>query len=230
MVSYADILTLALALFVVLFTASERNASQRNKVRASARETRSAASTMDVPAPRSTGTVAEPVSDRLDQVETEIARALDGSELGGKVLVRRDRRGLVVSLIEAGFFDPGSAVPRAESLPTLDALARVLARSGNPIRVEGHTDDRPIRTSRFPSNWELSTARATWLVAHLIEIVGVDPGTLSAAGYGEFRPAASNETEAGRAQNRRVDLVVLSEIAVRAEPARIVPRRKSESE
>ena len=124
-----------------------------------------------------------------------------------------------MSLVEAGFFDTGQAEPRARALPLIDALGSILAGSPNHLRVEGHTDDRPIRTARFPSNWELSTARATWLVAYLEQQFGIEPDRLSAAGFGEHRPIARNNSPEGRARNRRVDIVLLSEdVAISEEP------------
>jgi chemotaxis protein MotB len=81
--------------------------------------------------------------------------------------------------------------------------------SSNAIRVEGHTDNVPIRTVKYDSNWELSTARASAVVAYLVKNVGIDASRLSAAGYGEFHPRGPNATEADRARNRRVDLVIL---------------------
>ncbi|MBM3792005.1 MAG: chemotaxis protein MotB, partial [Acidobacteria bacterium] len=86
------------------------------------------------------------------------------------------------------------------------------------IRIEGHTDNVPIRTARFPSNWELSTSRATTICSYLVERFGFAPEELSAAGYGEFRPIDSNDTSEGRARNRRVDIVVLNSAVARDEP------------
>lgn len=117
--------------------------------------------------------------------------------------------GTVISVPEAGSFAPGRAelTPAAER--AMRALADVLRRHDVQIRVEGHTDDRPIRTRLYASNWELSTARATRVVQYLVDTCGIEPARLSAAGHAHYRPRASNETPAGRARNRRVDLVVM---------------------
>jgi chemotaxis protein MotB len=123
-----------------------------------------------------------------------------------------------VSLAEAGFFDPGSAVMPPSALAVIDRIASTLQPLGQAIRVEGHTDNTPIHTAQFPSNWELSTARATFLLQYLISNAKVPAQRLSAVGYGEYRPVVSNDTPAGRASNRRVDLVVLSEAAEKQEP------------
>jgi chemotaxis protein MotB len=115
--------------------------------------------------------------------------------------------GLVVSLRETGFFDSGSADVRGDTLPILRAVAAIFPRQ--PMRVEGHTDNIPIHTAQFATNWELSTARAADITRLLIAEGAVDPTQISAAGYAEFRPVASNGTAEGRQQNRRVDIVLL---------------------
>jgi chemotaxis protein MotB len=119
------------------------------------------------------------------------------------------RDGLVISLSEAGFFASGSATPKAEALPTLRQIATSLGKAPYDVRIEGHTDNVPIHDTEFDSNWELSTARATRIARLFLELDAIPPERLSAAGYGEFHPVASNDTAEGRALNRRVDLVVI---------------------
>jgi len=126
-----------------------------------------------------------------------------------KVNVQVTKRGLVVSLKEAGFFDSGSADVRRNSFVLLDAVAKSLGNFNNPIRVEGHTDNVPINSPAFRSNWELSTSRATSVVRILTDEYGFQPQTISAVGYGEFRPIADNNSVEGRMKNRRVDIVLL---------------------
>jgi chemotaxis protein MotB len=134
------------------------------------------------------------------------------------VRVRMEPRGLVISLGEKGIFDSGSDEIKPEGKKLLDTLATSLVTLGNQIRVEGHTDNVPIRNSRFPSNWELSTARATAVISRLVGSFGLPPELLSAAGYAEYRPTATNDTEEGKARNRRVDIVVLNPMIARTEP------------
>ena len=137
--------------------------------------------------------------------------SLVGTEaMKGKVRTRVEGRGLIISLGEGGFFDSGSDQIKPEGLALLDAIATGLVASTNQIRVEGHTDNVPISSGRFPSNWELSTARATAIVSYLIAKFGLTPDRLSAAGYAEFRPVAANDSPEGRARNRRVDVVVMN--------------------
>lgn len=129
--------------------------------------------------------------------------------LGPSVDVEMTERGVVVRFAERVLFDLGRADLKPEAVEILDQLAVVLQDVPNPVRVEGHTDDLPINNERFPSNWELSTARATTVVKYLIEEHGFDPRKLSAAGYGEYRPLVPNDSMANRALNRRVDIVLL---------------------
>ena len=140
----------------------------------------------------------------------EIQKALDPEIQRREVAMSVRSEGLVVSLREMGFFDSGSATLRASSLDAISRLAKVLKLRPEDIRIEGHTDNVPIHTSRFANNWDLSTARATGLIQLLIANYGMLPGRLSVAGYAQFHPVSSNETPEGRAQNRRLDVVILT--------------------
>jgi len=124
-----------------------------------------------------------------------------------------ERDGLVVSLREIGFFDSGSAAIKPGAEAALARIANILQEHSCSVRIEGHTDNVPIHTSQFASNWELSTARATGLVRTLVEQHGISAERLSAAGYAEFHPAASNDTAKGRQLNRRVDVVILTSVS-----------------
>jgi chemotaxis protein MotB len=147
--------------------------------------------------------------EQAHQVRSRIERALAGTQFADKVRVGLTTRGIVVSLAEGGFFDPGSATVRRDSMDALKSVAMALRDEPGPVAVEGHTDNVPIHTAMFPSNWELSTARATTIVRYLIDDVRFDPKRLSATGFGEYRPEADNSTPEGRLRNRRVDLVLL---------------------
>lgn len=143
-------------------------------------------------------------------LQRELEEALHGEIVLRQVALHRETDGLVVSLREFGFFDSGSAALKPQALPALDRIASILAVRTYKLRIEGHTDNVPIHTREIASNWELSTARATALVELLIERYHFPPERLSAAGYAEYHPIASNLTPQGRAQNRRVDIVVLT--------------------
>jgi chemotaxis protein MotB len=146
----------------------------------------------------------------LQEAQEAIQKALNPEIQRHEVAMSMHREGLVVSLREMGFFDSGSATIRPGSLDAISRLSGVLKQRPENLRIEGHTDNVPIHTARFSSNWELSTARATDLIQLLIMNYGLPPSHLSAAGYGEFHPVASNDTSEGRAQNRRLDVVILA--------------------
>jgi chemotaxis protein MotB len=153
----------------------------------------------------------------LGRLKEGVDALVKGQGIGSKVRTRLETRGLVISL-DGSFFDSGSDQLRPEGYELLNALAPAILNLGSQVRIEGHTDDVPIQTGRFPSNWELSTARATSVVAYLVRQFGFTPEKLSAAGYGEFRPIEKNDTPEGRARNRRVDIVILNSAATRGEP------------
>jgi chemotaxis protein MotB len=142
-------------------------------------------------------------------IRSELEQAL-AAEIGrNEVTLHAGADGLVVTLREIGFFDSGSASIKPGAEKAFARVAAILRAHSCELRIEGHTDNVPIHTAQFASNWELSTARASGLVRSLVDVYGVSPALLSAAGYAEFHPAASNETSQGRALNRRVDLVIL---------------------
>lgn len=159
----------------------------------------------------------DPVASRdqvdLNTLQSELQEALQNEISLNQVAMHRETEGLVVSLKEFGFFNSGSITIKPESLPALDRIASILAVRTCRLRIEGHTDNRPIHTLQIASNWELSTARATEVVRFLILNHRFAPERLSAAGYAEFHPVSSNLTPNGRAQNRRVDIVILAEKA-----------------
>jgi two-component system, OmpR family, copper resistance phosphate regulon response regulator CusR len=162
----------------------------------------------------------------LAALQAELQHALQKEIAMRTVALHRESEGLVISLREFGFFDSGSAILRPAALPAIDRIASILAIRTCRLRIEGHTDNIPIHTPQMASNWELSTARATELVRLLIVRHHFAPQRLSAAGYAEYHAIASNATAQGRAQNRRVDLVILTEHVVRTNAPSLTSRDK----
>jgi len=154
----------------------------------------------------------------LGRFKKSVETLLGVSITKGLVRVHLEPRGLIISLGEKGVFDSGSDQIKPDGRALLDDLAASLVSVGNYIRVEGHTDNVPIHNLRFASNWELSTARATVVVCYLIQTYRLRPEMLAAAGYSEYRPVASNDTEEGKARNRRVDIIILNPSATTTEP------------
>jgi chemotaxis protein MotB len=154
-----------------------------------------------------------------ERQEFEEARKMMESRLrdeikGDKISLRLDESGLAIILSDDILFDSGKADLKKQAYPVLDYLITIINDKvpGKNIGVTGHTDNVPIKFSGWKSNWELSTARAT-NVLYYLENNGVAPKRLSSTGYGEHRPIASNDTTAGKAKNRRVEIVILPEFA-----------------
>lgn len=227
MIPYADFLTLLLGFFIILFAyiQSENNslaemAAQAEYELAQAHSRLEAMEQQQPKQPQpeeATAILMQAIA--LDPAQQLPAGSLESSLAqqlsldGHQVTIREDARGLVLSFQERIFFEPGKASLTPKALKTLDKLAGVLLKTNHPIRVEGHTDNTPIKTALFPSNWELSTARATTIVRHLIEKHRFPPQRLSAAGYGEHAPLAKNSTIEGKQKNRRVDIVLLNPLS-----------------
>lgn len=155
----------------------------------------------------------QPDRSNMDDIQKELEASLATQIHKHTVTVTPTKEGIVVSLREVGFFDSGSVALRPDAQSPLSAFVKVIAPRQVRIRIEGHTDNVPIHNTRFDSNWELSTARATEIIKLFISRYGISPDRLSASGYGEYYPVASNDTPEGRAMNRRVDLVILNSYA-----------------
>lgn len=219
MATYSDMVTQLLAFFVILFSISvvdvQRFQALLSAFRASVGilhtgrtfEQRTLVGNPPVAiSPEPTGVQ---VTLQLQEVLRELASQLEANGLSSSVELVPEERGLVVRLADRVLFDLGKADLRPEAKRVLDVLAGVLARLPNSVRVEGHTDDLPIRTERFPSNWELSAARATTVVRYFVEGHRLDARRFSAAGYGEYHPLVPNTSAANRQKNRRVEVVIL---------------------
>lgn len=154
---------------------------------------------------------AVPLTKQLEQVQQQIIDGASESGIETSLRYRTEQRGLVVSIVAEGvLFDGGSAELKPAGKMVLDSLADSLSGVPNQLAIEGHTDSLPISTAQFASNWELSTARSSSVLRYLISRHGIAPARLSASGYADQRPVDSNDTDGGRARNRRVDIAVLS--------------------
>jgi chemotaxis protein MotB len=148
--------------------------------------------------------------ERMRGIAKDILRVLDALVRDGQVKVTQSNRGISVEINASVLFASGQAQLRTESGRALQQVARVLATTEQGIQVEGYSDDAPISTSQYPSNWELSAARASSVVRLFIDN-GVAEPRLSVIGYGPNRPVASNDTPEGRARNRRVTVMISAE-------------------
>jgi chemotaxis protein MotB len=243
LVSYADFITLLFAFFVVMFASSQRDKTKSQQMSEAVKEafeknhfTASMAAILGgaaddkgrgnaqmrgpggairaVASPP--GVVVEllPSLRRLnDDLSREIAE--------GKIEVSLQQRGLVVSLKQAAFFPSGNDAIEPGTYDALEKVASVIRKLPNPVRLEGHTDSVPIYTNRFHSNWELSAARSIAMMELFAQRFGVDRAQMAISGYADTIPVASNGSEEGRKQNRRVDILILNEHGMMAEPMKL---------
>jgi chemotaxis protein MotB len=227
----ASVLTVALLLGLLGLTSWEKK-QEVEKVRAELAEAQAAATKAEAEAGDLKGKLAESqarneelhkeqdiVVHTHQSLEDEMRNALESKD----VTISQLQGKLTVNILDRVMFDSGEAELKPAGAAVLRKVAAVLAQHPNiKVHVIGHTDNVPIKAAarnRFPSNWELSTARATAAVRFLTEIAGVDPRRLGAVGYGEFRPVADNATPEGRARNRRIAIVILSEELAGADTA-----------
>jgi chemotaxis protein MotB len=231
LVSYADFITLLFAFFVVLYASSKADQRKQqqvsqaidsafhllglfpNSAQRPANLKNVSAISQDQSSPLTIvmgEEVMAParVKEDLSHVQRDLEKMLSNEITQHTVAIQMGKDGLVISLREAGFFSSGSAVPQPGALQVLREIAARLGKTSYDVRIEGHTDNVPIHNQEFDSNWELSSARATRIARLFLSTRDIAPERLSAAGYAEFHPVASNVTTAGRAENRRVDLVV----------------------
>jgi chemotaxis protein MotB len=138
--------------------------------------------------------------------------SLFGAETGlNQVDIRRSQRGVVMTLADELLFSSGDARISVAAYPLLEKIAHLIKAVGVAVEIQGHTDDIPIQTPRYPSNWELSTARAVNVLRYLIEEQHADARRMTAVGFGEFHPLGPNDTDSQRARNRRVEIIFLGE-------------------
>lgn len=223
LISYADYVTLLLAFFVTIYAISQLDNSKLLQAQHSIQRALNAPVFLggfplepglgDLPVPGTRGDLpaanlrASPQT-QIEEVAHTVQESLRDQAYYHDIKIMITARGLVIHLPEFLFFATGEAQIRPQAEPLLDRLADLLKKIPNHVVVEGHTDNRPINTTQFPSNWELSVHRATSLLRYLVEKRHLEPARFAAAGYGEYAPLAGNDDETGRRLNRRVDIVI----------------------
>ncbi len=216
LITYADLITLLLAFFIMMYTFSKQNTQTHQEVAerlkaifkggSSVVKEGGATGPKEINgSPGSAGAGREIEA----ELERQITAMADANNEGHKISVFRDERGIVIRIMDRAFFDEGRAELKETAKSALRKIVPILEKCNNQVRIEGHTDDVPINTAEFRSNWELSTRRATEVVRHLIEKYGFLPHRISASGYAEYRPVAANDTQQNRALNRRIEIILL---------------------
>jgi chemotaxis protein MotB len=244
LISYADFITLLFAFFVVMFASSQADRGRAQEMSESVKKALEGGKMASLISVVLGGTVEDtgqgstkmhgPAIDlkpNEEKKDTKLAELLPSLQVlkvelqdeikAGQIQLNMQQRGLVISFTQASLFPSGEDVIAPGAHSGLERVAAAIAKIPNPVRLEGHTDSVPIKTPRFRSNWDLSAARSIALLELLSTQFGIPKERLSIAGYADTAPVASNDTEEGRSKNRRVDLVILNEQGVMAEPRKI---------
>ncbi len=210
MVSYADFVTLLFCFFTAMYAISNVDTEKLGKFVDSMRNAFNVSGHTEGSFSIIEGIqIIPPIN---EEIENDIKKSLGSliERSKGDINIRHDSRGVIISVSDRMFFDSGSAKIKDQAIEVLNDIGGYLSRIPNKIMIEGHTDNIPIHTERYPSNWELSAARAINVAKYLIKRYNIDPSRISATGYAEYRPIAPNDTPQGRAKNRRVDIVILN--------------------
>jgi chemotaxis protein MotB len=242
LISYADFITLLFAFFVVMFASSQADKGKAQEMSEAVKRALEGEKVMSMVSVlwggaaadagkgnammHGPGGAAKAAEKKKDSKLAELlpslkvlTEALKKEIEAGRIQISMEQRGLVVSFNQAALFPSGEDVISPNGYEGLKKVAEAIAQLPNPVRLEGHTDAVPIKTARFRSNWELSAARSI-AVMEMLTSFGIPHGRFSIAGYADTAPVASNDTENGRARNRRVDLIILNEQGIVAEPAK----------
>ena len=213
MTTYSDMITLVLAFFVLLFSFAVIEEAKFNEIMSSMRMTFLGAEGIldgssdpaDLP---DSFFEQDPLAKDTEELMASIESFIEERNLAGTIAVELDERGIILVISDAILFEPARADLLPEARYLLGYVGEMIDDIPNQVLVEGHTDNVPIHTPQFPSNWELSVARAVVVVRYLSERMSVEPHRLAAVGYSEYHPVASNITPEGRQLNRRVNIII----------------------
>jgi chemotaxis protein MotB len=234
LLSYADFITLLMIFFIIMYAMSRMDQGESTELKRSISaefgailEVSGGDNPIDTGADASSeqnavqdvsqaekNQAGEPLTEgeKQEQVKEQLDAYIAENTLSDDITTSIETRGLVISFNGSMFFESGEAEIKSDQLPSLVAVAKVLNQpflEQSYIRVEGYTDNVPMKNDKFDSNWDLSVMRASNVAKAIISQSGIDPTKVSAVGYGEYRPTGDNNTSEGRAQNRRVDILIL---------------------
>lgn len=223
LIPYADLLTLLLALFIVLFSMRSEDQAKSDAMLESlykafnsvsvfetdsgGQTPSSTSQTKPSPETKSTDLVGEEEK-KLQDLMKQLQQYIDQNQLNAEITLTDLQEGIQISLKDRIVFDSGSDTLKQNFVPILDGIGGMLKAVDHSIIIEGHTDNKPIHSSKFPSNWELSGARAL-SVLHYFQSKNIDPSRLSYTGFGEVKPLNPNDTSENREANRRVNIIIL---------------------
>ncbi|GLC30750.1 flagellar motor protein MotB [Clostridium omnivorum] len=225
LLTYSDLITLLMIFFIVMYSMSNLDKQKYQQIASGLNKAMGSGGGKNIIGvdkgvavdqdwqPTNTEVVQAEEKSKLEEVKKQVDQYLQQNGLSQSVDTKVEERGLVLSFKDSLFFDSGQADIKTDEVKKLVDIGKILnmkAVSDNYIRVEGHTDNVPISTYQYKSNWDLSVIRASNVAQLLIAQSGIVPQRVSALGYGEFRPIADNNTVDGKARNRRVDIIIMS--------------------
>lgn len=209
--TYSDTITLLLTFFILLYSFAETDNEKFMKV-AAAFQGEIVGQSITAEQKEKLEGLPIPKLEKKNAYENLVDKVnglLKENNLDDIVKIREEETGVVLQLSENILFDPAKAELKSNSKKILDVISQIIPQVDNEIMVQGHTDNIPIKTYKYESNWELSTARSTEVLKYFIHEKGFNPQRFSATGYGEYRPLVENSTEENRATNRRVDILIV---------------------
>lgn len=220
LVSYADFITLLFAFFVVMFANSRMDVAKMKALSQSVNNAFQGRA----------GDLGSDGANELAKASEVLTRELANEIAAGKISIAMEPRGLVISLQESAFFPSASDALLPAAIPSMDTIARVIGNLPNAVRLEGHTDSKPISNIRFRNNWELAAARGIAVLQSFTELHGISAARLAVVSYADTLPKKSNDLEEGRAVNRRVDVTILNDQPSRRETPDKADGRKHASQ
>lgn len=212
--TYADTITLLLTFFILLYSFSSTDNEKLKLIAAALKgEITGIPMKLEDTPDISNEDIEQGIGEKspYEVLVEQVQDIIDKNGLTDSVKIREEDAGVVLQLSESILFDLGKADLKPESTKILDIISGLIPSITNEIMVQGHTDNVPISSARYSSNWELSTARAVSVVKYFIEVKGLDPTRFSATGYGEYQPLLDNTTPENRAINRRVDILIVQQ-------------------
>jgi chemotaxis protein MotB len=217
LITYSDLITLLLAFFIMMYTFSKQDAQKYQEVSEHLKAIFTGKSVLAGGSGPTSGSGATNISikntanseDVKRELENEVRSMAEWADPEKKISVFKDERGVVIRIMDKAFFNEGKADLKDRAKNAIDKIMPIIIGSKRPVRIEGHTDDVPIRTNEFKSNWELSTRRATEVVRYLVEAHRFPPDRISASGFAEYHPITTNDTSENRSLNRRIEIILI---------------------
>jgi chemotaxis protein MotB len=232
-ISYADFITLLFAFFVVMFATANADKGKARAVSEAVKAALSQSKEAKVvqmvkeaeEADKAGAGKAEDPTKELAPIAKLLSQQLHPEIVKGQIELKMEQRGLVISFRQAALFDSGADVVKLSAVGSISKVAQAVLGIPNQVRLEGHTDNQPIHNERFNNNWELSSARSIAILQLMMTKFQIPVQRMAVSGYADVAPIASNETEAGRVRNRRVDVVILSSQAAMREAGAASPSK-----